>query len=73
MNKFMKLPSGIVINTEKIEYFLGVSAYREYRKKKPSCYTLSIQFLQRNEPITLSYQTKEEATKDHDALCKICD
>ena len=31
MNKFIKLPSGIVINSEKIEYFLG-----EYNKRTES-------------------------------------
>ena len=72
MNKFIKLPSGIVINSEKIEYFLGVNTVKEPRAKKPSCFTFSIQFIQRNDPITLSYATKEEATADYDALSSIC-
>lgn len=72
MNKFVKLPSGIVINSENVEYFLGVNAVKEPRAKKPSCFTFSIQFVQRSEPITLSYSTREEAAEDYQALCRIC-
>lgn len=69
---FVELPSGIVINVEEIEYFLGVNAYKEERKRNPSCFLLSIQFLKRDDPITLSYKTREEAAKDHRALCEFC-
>lgn len=72
MSRFIKLPSGVVINAENIEYFFGVSVVKEPHAKKPTCFTFSIQFINRNEPITLSYRTKEEATEDYNVLCRIC-
>lgn len=74
MKTFIKLPSGIVLNSERIEYFGNINAVREKeRSRKIACYTLSVQFLQRESPITLSYSTKEEAANDYNTLCKICD
>lgn len=68
MKGFVKLPSGIVVNTNNIEYFLGVSAIRQKKARKPSAFVFSIQFVDRDEPITLSYQTKEEADADYNSL-----
>lgn len=69
MNKnFAILPSGIVINTDRIEYFCGVNAQRKKGARKPSAYLFSIQFIDRSEPVTLSYDNKEEAEKDYKSL-----
>lgn len=71
MNRFTKLPSGIVINIDRIEYFCGVNAIRAKGARKPSAFTFSIQFIEREDPITLSYSTKEEAELDYRELVKI--
>ena len=68
MNRFAKLPSGVVINIDRIEYFCGVNAIRAKGARKPSAFTLSIQFIEREDPITLSYSTKEEAELDYKKL-----
>lgn len=67
-NDFAILPSGIVINTSRIEYFCGVNAQRKKGARKPSAYLFSIQFIDRGEPVTLSYDSKEEAEKDYNSL-----
>lgn len=72
MNKYIKLPSGIVINTDRIEYFCGVNAVRTKGARKPSAFTFSIQFIEREDPITLSYPTKEEADADYNSLADAC-
>ena len=71
MNRFTILPSGIVINIDRIEYFCGVNAIRAKGARKPSAFTFSIQFIEREDPITLSYSTKEEAELDYRELVKI--
>lgn len=68
MENFIKLPSGIVINASRIEYFCGVNAVRAKGARKPSVFTFSIQFIGREEPITLSYGTSVEASEDYLAL-----
>ena len=68
MNRYIKLPSGIVINIDRIEYFCGVNAVRTKGARKPSAFTFSIQFIEREDPITLSYPTKEEADADYNSL-----
>lgn len=70
MNNFVKLPSGVVVNSDRIEYFCGVNAVRAKGARKPSAFTFSIQFIEREEPITLSYPTKEEAMLDYRELAK---
>lgn len=71
--KFIKMPSGVVINTTNIEYILMVNAVRQPRARKPSNYTFSVLFQNRNVPTTFSYPTREEAEADYNSLCKICD
>lgn len=68
MENFIKLPSGIVINISRIEYFCGVNAVRAKGARKPSAFTFSIQFIDREDPITLSYETSLEANEDYFAL-----
>lgn len=72
MNRCIKLPSGIVISIDRIEYFCGVNAVRAKGARKPNAYTFSIQFIEREEPITLSYPTKEEADADYNNLADAC-
>lgn len=69
---FASLPSGLVLNINEIEYFCGVNAVRKKGARKPSAYTFSIQFLGRDEPITLSYETKQEAEDDYNTLTNYC-
>lgn len=72
MDNFTKLPSGVVVNADRIEYFCGVNAVRAKGARKPSAFTFSIQFIEREEPITLSYSTKEEAELDYEELVRFC-
>lgn len=72
IHKFSKLPSGIVINTDRIEYFCGVNAIRRKGAHKPSEYTFAIQYIDRAEPITLSYDNIDAAKSDYDYLAKSC-
>lgn len=72
MEDFIKLPSGIVINASRIEYFCGVNAIRAKGARKPSAFTFSIQFIEREDPIALSYSTKEEAELDYKKLALFC-
>lgn len=72
MNNFVKLPSGVVVNADRIEYFCGVNAVRAKGARKPSAFTFSIQFIEREDPITLSYSTKEEAELDYKKLVRFC-
>lgn len=72
MENFIKLPSGMVINISRIEYFCGVNAVRAKGARKPSAFTFSIQFIEREDPITLSYSTKEEAELDYKKLSLFC-
>ena len=72
MENFIKLPSGVVVNAYRIEYFCGVNAVRSKGARKPSAFTFSIQFIEREDPITLSYSTKEEAELDYKKLVQFC-
>lgn len=72
MGNFIKLPSGVVVNADRIEYFCGVNAVKAKGARKPSAFTFSIQFIEREDPITLSYSTKEEAELDYKKLVQFC-
>lgn len=71
MSKFFSiLPSGIVVDINNIVYFGKVSEHRESKRHKPHAWSISIQFEYTDEPVTLSYDTKESAHADYNWLCK---
>lgn len=65
---FAILPSGLAININEIEYLCGVRGIKQPREKKIRTYTFSIQFISMLEPISFSYDTKEDADADYNYL-----
>lgn len=77
--KFVKLPSGIIINMERVSLIGRLNAVRETPRSKPKEWTLTIQFINEDEPSTFSYNKntcfnpEQEARADYDALCQVCE
>ena len=66
--KFSVLPSGLAINVNEVEYVCGVHGIRPPRARKYHSYVFSIQFINRIDPISFSYDTKEDADADYNYL-----
>ena len=58
----------MAINTNEIEYICGVNGVKLPRAKKCSSYNFSIQFIHKPNPISFSYDTKEDADADYNCL-----
>ena len=71
--KFVKLPSGMIVNLERISFIGRVNAIKEYQAKKAKEWTLTIQFINEERPTILSYSIEDEARKDYDTLAKACE
>lgn len=71
--KFIKMPSGVIINMTYVEHITGVNEIKQPYAKKSSSFMFSIQYQGRNTPTTFSYLTREEAEADYSSLCTICD
>ena len=78
-NQFVKLPSGIIINMERVSLIGRLNAIRVTPRHKPSEWSLTIQFINEDQPTTFSYNKETcvnpeiEARADYDALCKACE
>jgi hypothetical protein len=66
--KFAILPSGLAININEVEYVCGVSGVKRPRERRYRTYIFSIQFINRLDPISFSYDTKEDADADYNCL-----
>lgn len=71
--KFVKLPSGIIINMERLSLIGRLNAIKEYRAKKPKAWELTLQFINEDKPTTFSYTKEEEARADYIALFDACE
>lgn len=69
--KFATLPSGLAININEVVYVCGVSGVKQPRERKCRTYSFSIQFISMPEPISLSYDTKEDADADYNCLKEV--
>lgn len=69
--KFIKLPSGMILNTERVEYIGNVNAVRGYRQKKPRSFTIMIKFIGTEEPTILSFNQRDVAEQEYQALTQI--
>lgn len=66
---FAILNSGVVVDMNSIVYFGKVCEHRESKRHKPHAWSISIQFDYTDEPVTLTYDTKEGAMLDYTTLC----
>lgn len=71
--KFVKMPSGMIVNLERISFIGRVNAIKEYQAKKAKEWTLTIQFINEERPTILSYSVEDEARNDYEALVKACE
>lgn len=72
MKHFIKLPSGIVINIERLSMVGRLNAIKEPNAKKPKEWDLSMQFINEDRPTILEYRKEDEARADYDALVAAC-
>lgn len=78
-NQFVKLPSGMIINMERVSLIGRLNAIKETPRSKPKEWTLTIQFINEDEPSTFKYNKEtcfnpeEEARADYNALCQACE
>ncbi len=78
-NQFVKLPSGMIINMERVSLIGRLNAIKETPRSKPKEWTLTIQFINEDEPSTFHYNKEtcfnpeEEARADYNALCEACE
>jgi hypothetical protein len=77
--KFVKLPSGMIINMERVSLIGRVSAVKETPRSKPKEWTLTIQFINEDVPSTFHYDKEtcfnpeQDARADYNALCQACE
>lgn len=78
-NQFVKLPSGMIINMERVSLIGRLNAIKETPMSKPKEWTLTIQFINEDKPSTFHYNKEtcfnpeEEARADYNALCEACE
>ena len=78
-NQFVKLPSGMIINMERVSLIGRPNAIRKTQKSEPKEWTLTIQFINEDETSTFHYNKEtcfnpeEEARADYNALCEACE
>lgn len=78
-NQFVKLPSGIIINMERVSLIGRLNAVRSTPRHKPHEWLLTVQFINEEQPTTFSYNKEscvnpeEEARADYNALCQACE
>ena len=71
--KFVKLPSGIIINMERISFVGRLNAIKQPRARKPHEWDVTIQFINEERPTIFEYSVEDEARADYNALCSaIC-
>ena len=74
MNKrFVKLPSGIIINIERITFIGRVNAIKAPRARKPHEWDIKLQFINEDRPTIFEYSIEEEARADYEMLSKACE
>jgi len=71
--KFIVLPSGIIINIERLSLIGRLNAIKEFRARKPKAWELTLQFINEDKPTTFSYGKEDEARADYNALCQACE
>ena len=77
--KFVKLPSGIIINMERVSLIGRPNAIKETPRSKPKEWTLTIQFINEDEPSTFKYNKEtcfnpeQEVRADYNALFQACE
>lgn len=70
---FMKTPSGMVINLDRVAYVGKLNAvYETERSRKPVEWTLTIQFINDERPNIFQYKEEETAKRDYEAICFAC-
>lgn len=67
--KFVKLPSGIIINIERICFVGRLNAIKQPKARKPHEWDVTIQFINEERPTILEYSVEDEARADYNALC----
>ena len=74
MNKrFVKLPTGIIINIERITFIGRVNAIKAPRARKPHEWDIKLQFINEDRPTIFEYTDEEEARNDYQALVAACE
>lgn len=67
--KFVKLPSGIIINIERICFVGRLNAIKQPKARKPHEWDVTIQFINEERPTIFEYSVEDEARADYNALC----
>lgn len=67
--KFVKLPSGIIINMERICFVGRLNVIKQPRARKPHEWDVTIQFINEERPTIFEYSVEDEARADYNALC----
>lgn len=67
--KFVKLPSGIIINIERITFIGRINAIKAPRARNPHEWDIKLQFINEDRPTTFEYGIEDEARADYNALC----
>lgn len=67
--KFVKLPSGIIINIERITFVGRLNAIKQPRARKPHEWDVTIQFINEERPTIFEYSVEDEARADYNDLC----
>lgn len=71
--KFVKLPSGIIINIERITFIGRINAIKAPRARNPHEWDIKLQFINEDRPTILEYSVEDEARADYNALCQACE
>lgn len=73
-SNFIKLPSGVIINLERVVFVGRINAIKESeRARKASEWSLSIQFIGDDRPYEFYYTVESEARNDYDAILNACE
>jgi len=72
MKHFIKLPSGIVIDIERLSMVGRLNAVKEPNATNPKEWDLSMQFINEDRATILEYSIEDEARADYNALVAAC-